>query len=131
MLVNGSTGHDVKKNNTQERHKNIYTKIFRTQAVEWEDCLNWYHKNCGGILDEDYKVISKKVWLCKLCIERRECELTMTGVKFFLRFVDNTVRTVEGDPNVVLHAANKLHPNLQLTLETPNEKDALGINYYI
>ena len=50
----------------------------------------------------------------------------MAGVKFFLRFVDNTVRTVEGDPNVVLHAANKLRPNLQLTLETPNEKNVLG-----
>ena len=35
----------------------------------------------------------------------------------FLKYVDDIVRTVKGDPGVVLEAANKLHPNLQLTIE--------------
>ena len=38
-------------------------------------------------------------------------------LKFFLRYVDDIVRTVEGDPGLVLEAANKLHPNLQFTIE--------------
>ena len=31
------------------------------------------------------------------------------------------MRTVKGDPSVVLQAANKLDPNLQFTVETPNQ----------
>ena len=41
----------------------------------------------------------------------------MNGVKTFVRFVDDIVRTVKGDPGVVLAAANKLQPNLQFTLK--------------
>ena len=35
-------------------------------------------------------------------------------VKVFLRYVDDIVRTFKGNPGVVLKAAKKLHPNLQL-----------------
>ena len=31
--------------------------------------------------------------------------------------MEDIVRTVKGDPVVVLEAANKLHPNLQFTIE--------------
>ena len=31
--------------------------------------------------------------------------------------MDDIVRTVKGDPGVVLEAANKLHPNMQFTIE--------------
>ena len=41
----------------------------------------------------------------------------MNGVKVFLRYVDDILRMVKGDPGVVLEAANKLHPNLQFTIE--------------
>ena len=30
---------------------------FRIKAVEFEDCLNRYHKGCGGFSEEDYKGI--------------------------------------------------------------------------
>ena len=36
----------------------------------------------------------------------------------FDRYVDDIVRTVKGDPQLLLQQANKLHPNLQFTLET-------------
>ena len=42
---------------------------------------------------------------------------TVNGVKVFLRYVDDIIRTVKGDPGVVLEAANKLHPNLQFIIE--------------
>ena len=41
----------------------------------------------------------------------------MNSVKVFLRFVEDIVRTVKGDPGLVLEAANKLQPNLQFTLK--------------
>ena len=37
--------------------------------------------------------------------------------KVFLRYVDDIVRTVKGNPGLVLEAAYKLHPNLQFTIE--------------
>ena len=37
--------------------------------------------------------------------------------KFFPRYVDGIVRTVKGDPEELLNAANQLHPNLQFSLE--------------
>ena len=63
------------------------------------------------ISDEEYKSISEKDCFCKLCNARRECELIITGVKFFPRYLNNTARTVEGIPSVVLQAVNKVHPN--------------------
>ena len=44
----------------------------------------------------------------------------------FLRYVDDLVRTVKGDPEKVLRAANLLHPNLQFTIETPNTNGKLA-----
>ena len=68
--------------------------------------------------------------LCKLCNERREGELKMTGGKLFLRYLDDIVRTVKGDPSVVLHAAITLQPNLKFTLETTNENSDLAFLHF-
>ena len=72
-------------------------------------------------MDEDYKGISEKVWFYNIFNKRRECGLTITGVTLFLRYVEDIIRYVKGDPSVVSHAANNLHTYLQFTLETPNE----------
>ena len=48
---------------------------------------------------------------------QQEADRTVNGVKIFLSYKDDIVRTVKGDPGVVLGAANKLHPNLQFTIE--------------
>ena len=61
-----------------------------------------------------------------MCKERRECELTIADVQLFLRYVDDIVRTGEGEPSVVLHAAKKLHANLKFTLKRPNEHGELA-----
>ena len=39
---------------------------------------------------------------------------------------DDIFMTVKSGSSVVLQAANKLHPNLQLLLETSNENDGLA-----
>ena len=50
---------------------------------------------------------------------------------FFLRYVDNTVRTIKVDPGIVLEAAKKLHPNLQFTIDEldSNGNLALKVNF--
>ena len=40
--------------------------------------------------------------------------------------MEDIVRTVKGDPGVVLEAANKLHPSLQLTIEELDNKGNLA-----
>ena len=42
-------------------------------------------------------------------------------MKLFLRYVDDHVKTVRGEPSCLLDA-NSLHPNLQFTLEESNSK---------
>ena len=46
-------------------------------------------------------------------------------MKLFLRYVDDIVRTVRGEPSCLLDAANSLHPNLQFTLEKTNSEGSL------
>ena len=58
--------------------------------------------------------------------KQQEADRTESGVKVFLRKVDDIVRTVKGEPGVVLEAANKLHPNLQLTKEELNSNGDLA-----
>ena len=54
---------------------------------------------------------------CLTCKKQQEADRNENNVKVFLRHVEDIVRTVKGDPGVVIEAANKLHPNLQFTIE--------------
>ena len=47
-------------------------------------------------------------------------------VKLFLRYNDDIVRTVKGDPEKVLRATNLLHSILQFTIETLNTNGKLA-----
>ena len=49
--------------------------------------------------------------------KQQKADRTENGVKVFLRYVDDIIRTVKGDPEVVLEAVKKFHPNLQSTIE--------------
>ena len=74
-----------------------------------------------------YRGISEKIRFCNICNERSEGELKISGVKLFLRYVDEIRRTVKGDLSVGLQAANQLHPHLKqpFTLEAPTENNDL------
>ena len=50
----------------------------------------------------------------------------MQQANFFLRYVDDIVKTVKSDTGVVLQAANLLHPKLQFTIETQNRSGKLA-----
>ena len=99
---------------------------YRSKGVECECCLNWYHVKCGDISDDEYRNINETVWYCRKCIAIREKNKSGQQSKLFLRYVDDIVRTVKGDPEKLLRAANLLHPNLQFTIETPNTNGVLA-----
>ena len=90
---------------------------YRTKGVECEACLNWYHLGCGKISESEYADIAVTVWYCIACKKQQEADRAENGVKTFLRYADDILRTVKGDPGLVLEAAKKLHPNLQFTIE--------------
>ena len=88
--------------------------------------MNWYHVKCGDILADEYRNMSETVWYCRKCIAIREKNKPVMQAKLFLRYVDDIVRTVKGDPEKVLRAANLLHQNLQFTIETQNTNGKLA-----
>ena len=65
-------------------------------------------------------------WFAK---KQQETSQNDNSVEAFLRYVDDIVNSVRGEPGVVQEAANKLHPNLQFTIE---ELDSNGsLTYWI
>ena len=93
---------------------------YRSKGVEYDCCLNWYHVKCGDLSDDEYRNISEIVWFCRKCIAIMEKNKSVQQAKFFLRYIDDIVRKMKGDPEKVLRAAYFLHQNLQFTVETPN-----------
>ena len=98
---------------------------YRSKGVECESCLNWYHLKCGKISDDVYASITEIVWYCESCCRAKNKEKDTPQVKLFLRYVDDIVRTVRGEPSCLLDAANSPHPNLQFTLEKTDSEGNL------
>ena len=63
--------------------------------------------------------------------KQQEADRAENGVKVFLKYVVDILRTVKSDPGVVLEAANKLLPNLHIAIEELDSNDNLtffGLN---
>ena len=98
---------------------------YRSKGVECKSCQNWYHLKCGKISDDVYASITEIVLYCESCCQAKNKEKDTPQVKLFLRYVDDIVRTVRGEPSCLLDAANSLHPNLQFILEKTNSEGKL------
>ena len=59
--------------------------------------------------------------------KQQEADRTENAVKIFLRYVDDKVRNVKGDTGAVIEAANKLHANLQFTIEEIDSNGSLAL----
>ena len=95
---------------------------YRSKGVECESCRNWYHLKCGKISDDVYASITEIVWYFETSCRAKNKEKDTPQVKLFLRYVDDIVRTVRGEPSCLLDADNSLHPNLQFSLEKTNSE---------
>ena len=54
--------------------------------------------------------------------------MKIESLKSFLRYVDDIVKKMKGDPEERLRAANKLDPKMQLTIRTPSTSGKLEIS---
>ena len=98
---------------------------YRSKGVENECCRNWYQINCRKVSDEVYAFMTEVVWYCESCCCSKNKEKDTPQVQLFLRYGDEIVRTVRGEPSCVLGATNTFHRNLQLTLEETNSAGKL------
>ena len=88
-------------------------------------CRNWYHLKCRKTPDDVYASITEIVWYFESCCRAKNKEKDTPQVKLFLRYMDDIVRSVKGEPSCLLDAANSLHPKLQFTLEETNSEGNL------
>ena len=77
----------------------------RSKGVKCECCLNWYHVKCDDISDDEYQNIKESFWYCRKGIAIKEKNKSVQQAKFFLRYVDDIVRTVKVDHKKVQQAA--------------------------
>ena len=92
----------------------------RSRGVECEVCNRWFHSKCQQIRVEN------QFWMCSFCCENEQTDINHSSeTNVFLRYVNDIVRTVRGDTKELLYAVNNLHPNLQFTIKTTDDKNSL------
>ena len=95
----------------------------RARGVECEVCNRWFHPKCQQISNTEYDSMKNHFWMCSFCREIDQTDINHSSETIvFLRYVDDIGRKLRGDTKELLDAVNKLHPNLQFTLETTNDE---------
>ena len=100
---------------------------YRTKGVECHACWNCHHLGWFNKSESECTDIAETVWFCITCKKQQEADRAENGVKVFLRYKDDIVRTVNGDLGLVLEAANKLHSNLQFTMKNLDSNGNLAV----
>ena len=100
----------------------------RSRGVECEVCNRCFHAKCQQISSTEFDSMKKHFWMCSFCRQNDQTDINHSyQTKVFLGNVDDIVRTVRDDTKELLDAVNNLHPNLQFTLETTEDKNCLPI----
>ena len=98
----------------------------RSRGVECEVFNRWFHAICQQISNTEYNSTENQFWMCSLCRENDHTDINHSSeTKVFLRYVNDIVRTDRGDTKKLLNSVINLHPNLQFTLETTDDKNSL------
>ena len=64
-------------------------------------------------------------WICSFYLEDEKTDINHSPKQKLFQDIDDIVRTVRCDTKELLDAINILHPNLQFTLETTDDKNSL------
>ena len=115
------------KTNTQFSSNCEHRVTARSRGVVCQICNRWFHAKCQQISNTENDSIENQFWMCSFCRENDQTDINHSSeTKVFLRYLNDIVRTVRGDTKEVLDAVNNLHPNLQFTLETTDDKNSLS-----
>ena len=121
--------------NWNYRHLNVaivHRVTARSSGIECEVCNRSFHAKCQQISNTEYDSMENQFWMCSFCRKNDQTDIKHSSeTEVFLRYVDDTVRTVRGDTKELLDAVNNLHPNLQITLETTDDKKQFAISRHV
>ena len=92
---------------------------WNSKAVECEKCGKWFHIVCQNVSKEQYDQMGD---VCSCCKSKNKTDWdTGNKRKLFERYVDDIFCTVKDDHDKLLNRVNKLHNNLEFTIERLNE----------
>ena len=93
---------------------------------ECEKCEKWVHIVCQNNSKEQYDQMGDVVWVFSHCKNKTDWDTGKKKRKLFERYVDDIICTVKDDPGKLLNRVNKLHNNLEFTIERLNENRELA-----
>ena len=103
---------------------------FRGYSVQCKECNVWFHRKCTILSVPEIKKLKPGSWACgctqKLAVEPTtiQPETLSSPSKIFARYVDDIVRSVKEDEiDQLLENANKIHQNLEFTIEKEHDRE--------
>ena len=83
-------------------------------AICCDICNRWYHRQCVGISLRELKELEDREWNCDRHTEQE--------TKLFARYMDDIIRCIrKSDIERLMTSVNKLHQNLQFTVEKEDD----------
>ena len=100
----------IPKNDLEACPECNHRVTYRGKWVECEKCENWFHAKCQNIDDKIYAKMKDMVWYCSNCqrINKLDSE-PETERQLLLRYVDDIICMVIGEPDTLLRNVNTLH----------------------
>ena len=104
----------------------------RSRGVECETCNNRFHEKCQQISNRECVSMENQFWMCSFCRENDKTGINLSSeTKVFLRYVDDIERGVRDDTKELLDAVKNVHPNLQFTLESTDDKKQFAFSVHV
>ena len=95
--------------------------------MECEKCGNRFQAKCQNIYDKFYAKMKDMVWYCCNCqITNKIDSEPGTERQLLLRYVDDIVCTVNGEPDTLLRRVSTLHRKLEFKVEKSDENGNLA-----
>ena len=86
---------------------------FRGYSIRCIVCSKWFHRKCTPLSVDEIKAMERSNWHCG-CAQKET-----PRTKLFGRYMDDILRSAKSnDIDKILERVNKLHPNLEFTIES-------------
>ena len=114
---------------TSSLHRNpcgkFGTRVTRRRySVQCNRCAFWYHRQCTELTVVEIKRMVEGDWNCSCRVARGVITqpIPEKWARLFASYVDDIIRTVKiADVDDMMEHANRLHPNLEFTMEMQSD----------
>ena len=96
----------------------------KNRGIECDRCQYWFHGRCARISNDELdEWPESREWYCERC-QNPDNTLSVRS-KIALRYMDDVVRTSRASPDVILSKCNRLHTNLEFTIELLDQEKSI------